>query len=446
MTALFLVLTLAGFVSMFFLDREYKLAVLFVGTMLLTLVVFPFKGITAMMVLSVGFLLSEAKDYRQHWLRIRESALIPYLILVLVAYMLAVITSPHLHNINDLGYFTLSEVIVKQLALLYGFLALRKKGSLLPLLYASFGGLVLMTMAGISNYVSGTSLMVDELFQGGLSDYDFITTERFRVQATFLNPFDYGYMCVLLALLHIYGFQQKMERLPLFIAAQVCCLFGVISCNCRTVLFCYAVCLVMFALAMMRSRKQKIILLSATVGVALVLFFSIPSARKIMLSVFSIFDASSMVRGSSLGMRILQLTTVLYYIASMPYLIIGRGVHFFELDLGWENGSALAADSDLYGLEGIYLNLLLERGILGFVIYLAILAVVLVFIFRCRHLGRPLYALGISVFSLYFLFSFMTGELLSFAPAFYILGYVMANQTRRKKIVDREERREECRA
>lgn len=439
MIAFSLVLTLACFVLMFLVPREYKLAILFMGTILMSLVILPFKGVTAQMVITLGFILSEVKDYKKHLRWIKGSVIVPFLVLAIVSFILAVATSEHLHNLNDFGYFALSELMVKNLALLYGFLALRKCESLAPLVYVSFGALVLMTIAGVANYIEGSSFLVDTLFQDSLTDYDYITAERFRVQATFLNPFDYGFMCVLLALIHLYAFLQKMEGKAMLAIAQACCLFGVFTCNCRTILFCYVICALVFAVAMQKDRKRKlqIVLVSFVAGMVLITAF--PMARRTALSVLSIFDASSTIRGSSLGMRILQLGTVLYYISGR-YMFFGRGVHFFELDLGWENGSALAADSDLYGLEGIYLNLLLERGIVGFALYLAMIALVFFAIVRGRKYGIKPYSLGISVFALYFLFSFMTGELLSAVPSFYILGYVLANQSFRKRVIERRKR------
>lgn len=439
-----LALTFACFVLMFLVSREYKLAIMFMATILMSLVTLPFKGITALMVISFGFILSEVVDYKQHWLRIKGTVILPYLSLVAVLFVLAVATSEHLHNVNDLGYFALSEVMVKHLALVYGFLALRRKDSMAPLVYVSFGALILMTAAGIANYIEKSSFMVDALFQGSLTDYDYITADRFRVQATFLNPFDYGYMCVLLALVHLYAFLQHMEGKTMLAIAQVCCLFGVVTCNCRTVLFCYGVCALLFVLCLQKesSRKFKIVVIAFAACTLLVWLF--PFARKTLLSVMSIFDASSNIRGSSLGMRILQLGTVLYYISgSARYLLFGRGVHFFELDLGWEDGSTLAVDSDLYGLEGVYLNFLLERGIVGLLVYLAMMTLIAVYIIRHRRYGLKLYAFGLSVFALYIIFSFMTGELLSFTPAFYILGYVIANQTLRERII---ERKQQCEA
>ena len=220
--------------------------------------------------------------------------------------------------------------------------------------------------------------------------------------------------------------------------SQACCLFGVVTCNCRTVLFCYGVCALLFAICLQKEASRKFKIVVITIAACTLLVWLFPFARRIWLSVMSIFDASSNIRGSSLGMRILQLGTVLYYISgSGLYLLFGRGVHFFELDLGWEDGSALAVDSDLYGLEGIYLNLLLERGIVGFAIYLAMVTLILVFIIRHRKYGIKLYSFGLCVLALYILFSFMTGELLSFMPAFYILGYVIANQSLRERVIER---------
>ena len=439
MNALTIVLTLLCTSLMFLVPREYKLAILFAATMLLTLVILPFKGITAMMVITAGFIISEIPNLRIHWRRIRLSVMLPYVLLVAASFLIAVLTSPNLHNVNDFGYFALSEVMVKQFALIYGFLALRRKISLKPLLMVSFAALMLMTVLAYFNYVSGSSVLVDELAGDIGLDYDFTHKARFRVQATFLNPFDYGYMCVLLAILHLYGYLQKMENTSMFAIAQICCLFGAFTCNCRTILFCYAVCALVFAIAIHKDRRQKLYIFLAAVAIGVALFFAVPSARRLVLSVLSIFDASSDVGGSSLGMRLLQLTTVLYYMnEGTRYLLFGHGVHFFERDLGWENGSVLATDSDLSGLEGIYLNLLLERGVLGFAIYIAMMVLVLVFIIRHRKLGRLLYALGLTVFLLYILFSFMTGELLSFTPSFYILGYVIVVQKRRYHFVKKK--------
>lgn len=439
MIAIAVVITLLCGAVIFLVEKEYKLAVLFAGTMLLSAVVLPFKGITAQMVLSLCFILSELRDYRMHGLRTVHSVLLPYLFIMALSFLLSVVTSEHLHNLSDMGYFLLSDVIVKRAALLYGFLALRTRRSLIPLLYVSLFALGIMTLIGLANAISGTSFWVDGLSADQILEHDYVKEERFRVQATFLNPFDYGFMCVLLAAVHLYAYLQRMESLALLSVAQACCLFGVLSSNCRTILFCYGVCAVVFAVALQHERKKKWLIVAGAALLVILLFSTVPAFRRIIKSVLTIFDMQSTVTGSSLGMRIIQFTAVLSYITgSIPDFLFGRGEHFFEFDLGWENGSIFAVDSDLYGLEGVYLQMLLERGAVGFALYLAMILIVLVFIVRHRRYGRLLYTLGITVFVLYFLFSLMTGELLSFTPSFYLLGYVVANQTGRKRFVERK--------
>ncbi|MBO4454927.1 MAG: hypothetical protein J5759_00595 [Bacteroidales bacterium] len=398
------------------------------ATILLSLVILPLKGITASIALSLGFLVSEVPYIRIHWKRILKSVLFPYIILVLVAFAIAVVTSPHLHEVNALGFFGLSELLTKQMALVYSFLALRKTKSIRPLLTVSFVALVIMTLIGVLNYAMGYSFFVEEFLD---ESYSFMRTTRFRVQATFNNPFNYGYICVLLAILHLYGYMQRMEPVSLFIPAQLCCLFGVITCNCRTILFCYLVCAVVFAIALQKNTKVKMMVFSGVLGIAVIGILLVPIARKLFLSVLSIFDPNAVVEGSSLSMRFSQLATVLYYISGS--VLFGRGVHFFEEDLGWDNGSGMEVDADLYGLEGIHLNLLLERGVVGLVLFVAMMLLIVIFIVRHRRMGRKLYALGLSVFVLYILFCFMTGELLSTVPTFYILGYVLANFTVRER-------------
>ena len=421
--------TLALAVLMFFIRREYKLAVMFMSTILLTPLILPFKGITPAIVFTLAFLLSEIPYIRIHWKRIRFSVILPYLILALVAFALAVITSPHLHEANSLGFFTLSDLLSKQLAIVYAFIALRRNKSIQPLLTVSFAALLLMTLVGVVNYFTGYSFYVEELLD---ESYSFISTSRFRVQATFNNPFDYGYICVLLALLHLYGYSQRQETGGRFIIAQLCCLFGVVTCNCRTVLFCYLVCLIIYFVAQRKDIKVKLAVLGGSAAAGLLLMLLVPKARRMLLSVFSIFDANAVTDGSSLGMRLSQLGTVIYYIRDK--VLFGNGVHFFEEDLGWDNGaSGKEVDTDLFGLEGIGLNLLLERGVIGLLLFLAMILLLLVFICRHRKLGRKLYALGLSVILLYILFSFMTGELNSARPAFYLLGYVISNLTLRKR-------------
>lgn len=422
MKALAIALTLLCVVLMFFVRREYKLAILFVASMLLSPLILPFKGVTAKTAISLGFLLSEAGSIGIHFRRIRKSVMFAYLLLALASFILCVITSPHLRSASEIGFFGLTELLTRSLAIVYGFIALRNSKSLAPLLNATFIPLIIMTIVGLINYFAGSSFYVKALLDEA-SDFSDMT--RFRVQSTFNLPFDYGYMCLLVALIHVYGYMKRMESLPVMAVAQVCCLFGVLICNCRTVHFCYLICALVYFVAIQRSRKVKLLVLAGAFLIGAFAVATVPFARKMFLSLVSMFDPDAIIDGSTFTMRLRQLATVAKYLAESP--VFGMGVHFFEQDLGWAEGANLAVDYDLAGLEGIHLSLLLERGIAGFALFMAMMLLIVIFIIRKRRLGRLLYAFGLSAWVVYMLFSFMTGELLSAVPTYYILGYVVAN-------------------
>ena len=430
------VLLFACMALMFLVRREYKIGILFMSTILMTMVSFPVGGISAETAISVAFLMSEVINIGEIWRKIKSSLMLPFCIIAVLSFAICVATSPNLQTVSGMAHFGLLEMFTKQFALLYAFICLRRKTSLKPLLTISFVSLVLMTVVAYANYASGVSFLVDELYDETLVDYDFITAERFRVQATFVNPFDYGFICVLLALLHLYAYIDHLESPAICAVSQLCCIFGVFTCNCRTIWFCYLVCLPVFVLALIRDKKLKASILLGALVLAVLAFMLIPQFRKMFVWIASIFDPTSVTKGSSLAMRLVQLATVFYYIQGA--FLFGRGVYFFNIDMGWENGSLMAADSDLYGLEGIYLNLLLERGFVGLFIFIAMMVLLIVFIVKHRKLGRRVYALGLSVFILYLTFCFMTGELSSTMPSFLILGYVIAVLDKRRRIVERK--------
>ena len=93
----------------------------------------------------------------------------------------------------------------------------------------------------------------------------FVDTDRYRVQALFANPFDYGYICVITFLFHLYAYTVKLETKKVLILVTSCCLFGIILCGCRTILFVFVIsfivyCLLAFKEAIKESTTQKPIL------------------------------------------------------------------------------------------------------------------------------------------------------------------------------------------
>jgi O-antigen ligase len=148
----------------------------------------------------------------------------------------------------------------------------------------------------------------------------------------------------------------------------------------------------------------------------------VPAVHEKVDYVSSMFSSRSNIEGSSTEMRTTQLFSVMYYIKDSPYL--GRGKDFFSIDLGWKdvlNGSSVV-DPDLCGMEGVYLQYLLERGSVGYMLYLVYWFVLFFFFFRNRRVDRELGALALSIWTTYFVFSHSTGNLLSLHCTLLLLG------------------------
>ena len=79
----------------------------------------------------------------------------------------------------------------------------------------------------------------------------------------------------------------------------------------------------------------------------------------------------------------------------------------------------------LYGVESVILEYLLERGIIGLVLWAAFYTIIFLYFWRNRKKRKKLTGLGVSILSLYLLFSIGTGELGSVYPTMLLLGFVI---------------------
>lgn len=163
--------------------------------------------------------------------------------------------------------------------------------------------------------------------------------------------------------------------------------------------------------------------------VLIVIFLSLPFIPNIdkYTSLFvKAFDTSTIaygneVGGSSIGMRIVQFTAVLYHIKD--HLLFGRGKDFFSIDLGFgEEGIKTLIDKDLLGLESVLMNLLLERGIVGVLFWCVFYGTLLFWAFKLRRYDKYAYSLYFSLLIVYLTFSNMTGELNSVFPTLLLIG------------------------
>jgi glycosyltransferase involved in cell wall biosynthesis len=409
---------------MFFVKREWKAALLVMGTMVLTTVNIP--GVPfhkANFLLPMAYLLSEVKYLPLHLKsQQRIAKLGPMLLMVSVSALVAGLTSPYV----KLWEFFQSELLFKYFAIAYAFWAVKDEKSLKPILRMSWYCLIVLTAFGILNYITKSANFVNVMTEGmtsvvyGDADMGEIYTEktRFRVQSMFVSPFDYGFICVAMLLLHWYGRLRGMEKKHMFIIALVCCLFGIITCECRVVWVCAILALSCFYLWCFPLNK------AALTGILVLMTFiisysTVEVVEEKVNQVTDILKEDDEVQGSSIEMRMFQFAAVLYQIEGEE--LFGLGQKYWA-ETFKNNPDDVAG---LLGIESVILQYLLERGIFGFVIWI----VFYTWLFRLfwkRRKSMPLQTgLGAAVWVNYLFFAIGTGELGSVYPTLLLLGMVL---------------------
>ena len=262
-------------------------------------------------------------------------------------------------------------------------------------------GLLVLTLFALFNHVTKSAFFINEMYRGmALTDVmqdagnNYTYSERFRVQAMFFNPFDYGYICILLLLFTWYGYIKSFISKKRFYMIIGCCLYGIIACGCRTNMLCCLIGVFVYVLfAFDLKKRTKYFAVCSLLGI--ILFSSIPFLQEKANEILSIFDTNSSMSGSSIGMRVLQYTAVMNHVRD--HFLLGRGLDYFLIDMGWREGKQYLVDQDLFGLEGVLMNYLLERGFLGVCFYLFFYVYVLYFFYKHKSVDKNISALGISI-------------------------------------------------
>lgn len=427
-----IIVTLVCCGLMFYVKREWKAAMLIMGAMTLTLVNIPVIPLhKANLLLQVAFLLSEWRDMPRHFNRLRNA---PYLWIPLLTVsfsaLLAALTSPYTSIKETMEY----ELLFKYFAIAYAFWAVKNEKSLKPVLQVSSYCLMVLTFFGVLNYIDKSAMFVNALTEGqtsaiqeGVALGDVYTDSRFRVQSMFLYSFDYGFICAAILLLHLHGWYRHLESKTKFIIAIACCTFGILTCGCRTVWVSAALaiaCYYMWAFQLSRNVMYGI------VAMMLMMFsyLTIPAVEEKVNQVTDFFAENSETSGSSFQLRMSQYMTVAIHIEGHEWLGQGKGYweHIYTEDLESVSG--------LYGVESVILQTLLERGIIGLLLWAAFYTIIFLYFWRNRKKRKKLTGLGVSILTLYLFFSIGTGELGSVYPTMLMLGMTM-------KMIESKERR-----
>ena len=432
-----IIVTLVCCCLMFFVKREWKAGILIIGAMTLTIVNIP--GIPlhkANYLLQASFLLSEWNHlyyyFRSLW---HTSYLRNLLLLVSGSTLLAAFTTQYVET-NE---FLQSELLFKYFALAYAFWAVKNEKSLKPVLQVSLYCLIVLTAFGALNYIQKNAIFVNALTEGktsmvmedaSLGDV-YTDSSRFRVQSMFKSAFDYGYICAAMLLLHLHGWYRHLESKRNFVIALVCCSFGILMCGCRIVwvgtlfsIFCYS----MWVFQMNRNVMYGMIAMILMI----MSYATIPAVEDKVNKVTDVFVEDSETGGSSISLRMSQYMYVLVYTEGNEWLGLGKGY--------WAHSYAEDKESvsGLYGVESVILQNLLEQGIIGLILWATFYSIIFFYFWRNRIRRKKLTGLGVSILTLYMVFSIGTGELGSVYPTMLLLGISMKmieSKKRRLKLI-----------
>lgn len=431
MKTIAIIFTLACCLMMFFVKRQTKAAVFIVGAMTLTLVNIPEIPLhNANSLIQVSFLLSELTHIKKQLISLWRVSYLKYSILIVtISSVICVLTSPHLLTPSSEGLvFLRSELLLKYFAICYAFWAYSNETSIRQTLKLSLYCLIVLTFFGILNAISGSSYFVNEFTKGMTSilrgDVDFgdiyLDSDRFRVLSMFKNPFDYGYICSAVFLLHLHCYYRRIEKTSHFCIAAICCLFGIVSCWCRIVWISFVVALACYYLWTSKLNKMLSITLASILLIPL-FYYTVPFVQERIDSISDIFIEDSGTAGSSMAMRMEQYDATIENIEEGK-IAFGMGKGYFVNDLGW--GENERVDERLQGLESVVYGYLLERGIVGLALWATFYILIFFYLIQNRSDYKSITGLGMSIVILYLLFAIGTGELLSVYPTMLLLGYV----------------------
>lgn len=419
-------------ILIFFVDKNKKYILLLINYICLTPVTIPSVPFgNSVFIVPICFFISELKNITNDYHNL-SSYIKKILLIMIIATIVLQINSPHY---NDSAFNTtrliISELITKYFIIAYAFISIKDFDEFQKISKGLYYALIILTFFGILNLITHSSILLNSLgFENSLADND-----RFRVQALFANSFDYGYTCILLLYIITLLYNKRIMTIKKYYISLVCCIFGIVACGSRSVILTAIISyLIYIILAKSFSKKLYILVIATILSIASYNF--IPSVNDKVNKTLSIFTDSSgnKVEGSNLDMRETQYLTTLFYIKDNP--LFGRGKDFFNIDLGWkdidENRDLVM--TDLAGLEGVLMALLLERGFAGVLFYFIFYITIFFKFIRYKKYDKETSCIGISIIIAYMFFANSNGELHSVGPTLLICGallHILATQKKR---------------
>lgn len=282
---------------------------------------------------------------------------------------------------------------------------------------------IILTIIGIINGILRFNPYIALIEADNIFDFAHMYThrERFRISSLFSNPFDYGYTCLILNMITIYLKQMKIIGKWQFSILFLGSFWGILFCNCRTVVIVYVIGISIYYLVAVSLKRHMAYFLLFIIFYSIT-YISIPIVEhktNQIVSAFTNFKGED-VKGSSLNLRTIQLTGSFLFFQKSP--IVGNGYNYIRDKLGWGKQKISKQNRKMAGYESVIFKLLIERGIIGIVAYLLFYGSILFYLIKNYEYDIYLGALGIAILSMYMFFAIATGELSSVPITLVCLG------------------------
>lgn len=421
------IIVLLSCLLMFVVNRPNKIAIILFILICMSAVeinYIPFGG--SIYLISFAFLISEMSNIRKMIRETSKQKIGIGLFIMAFGSIVSLCNSPHYNSIFQWTRFFILEFIGKYFAIVYSLWAISDEKDYKSIASTVYWSNLLLFFFGVLNFITKKAYWVHSVYTSSFRSYDVLEvgdSDRFRVQAMMQSSFVYGYICALLLLFFVWLYQNGLLKNKKFRMSLVCCIFGIVTCGSRTVILITIVGVAVYALLYYSFRRW---IRYAIIGIIFFLCIAnfIPgfaNSMELFVEAFSTDQNLQGARGSSIGMRTLQFLAVLDHIRG--HELFGNGIDFFTIDLGWGEGQSV--DADLWGLEGIHMNLLLERGIWGLIIWICYIYILFKAAYSYYNKQKFSVSINISVLSIYIFYSLTTGELLSAYPTMLILGIIL---------------------
>lgn len=404
---------------MFISKRETKFIIFlssFLCMNLFTLNVGPYSSLRVLLI--IAYCISEWRSLTSSFSELKKQKIFWPVVLMIIPITALFLNSPHYSGVSGFIKIIINDIFFQYLMLWVGYTVFAEGFSWRRIYKVFYYCVIIITIFAILNIVLQS---VPWKNIGGNLHYDeavYQSKTRFNVCSIFSLNFIYGFMCIMSLAYGFYGYMNGLLKSRRWYLILSMCIFGILVCGSRTVW----VSSMIFALFALFSNKNiKAIKYSALACVCIIIaYMFVPSVTSRVDMLVDTFNEDSEVSGSSLGMREMQYNAVLTYINN--HQLFGRGYKFFYYDLGWAQfHSGGRVDADLRGIEGIYLEYLLERGWFGYISYL-IFYIYLGYMLLKSNLDKIPKYMALSVVSVYVAFAHMTGDLGTAHIALFFVG------------------------